>query len=198
MTLPARVAANRRNAQLATGPRTTKGKAVSRFNAVTHGLTSRDPVLPFENAEDFAAILAKLRGELRVEGALEELLLVRITSHLWRLARVLKIETGILSIGLEEACSDTGDSHGKAGSDFENLLRRLRPQRLDSPAVLEAGPTRSLSSGEANASRLGRAFINDAAGPDALSKLSRYEARLDRALSRDLMELQRLQSFRAS
>jgi len=36
-----KLAANRANAQKSTGPRTERGKAISRFNAVTHGLLAR-------------------------------------------------------------------------------------------------------------------------------------------------------------
>src|SRR4051794_37427473 len=48
----ARIAANRRNAMKSTGPRTPAGKAVSRLNGVTHGLCSKVPVLPGEDAEE--------------------------------------------------------------------------------------------------------------------------------------------------
>lgn len=43
---------------------------------------------------------------------------------------------------------------------------------------------------------VGQAFLRDAKGADGLSKLSRYEAALDRALYRALHELQRLQAAR--
>ena len=43
---------------------------------------------------------------------------------------------------------------------------------------------------------LGLAFRRDAEGPEALAKLSRYEAHLDRSRSRALHELQRIQAAR--
>lgn len=46
--------------------------------------------------------------------------------------------------------------------------------------------------------RLGRAVIRDASQGDALSKLSRYETRLDRGLVRDVRELERMQHSRGA
>ena len=44
-----RTRANRANARLSTGPRTAAGKQRSSLNALTHGLTSRSPVLGTED-----------------------------------------------------------------------------------------------------------------------------------------------------
>ena len=45
--------ANRANARLSTGPRTAAGKERSSQNALTHGLTSRSPVLATEDPAAF-------------------------------------------------------------------------------------------------------------------------------------------------
>jgi hypothetical protein len=46
------------------------------------------------------------------------------------------------------------------------------------------------------ATKLGVAFVRDAGGPEALTKLSRYEAAIERSLFRNLDELRRLQASR--
>ncbi|QEH38486.1 hypothetical protein OJF2_70890 [Aquisphaera giovannonii] len=46
MATAAQIAANRRNAQKSTGPRTKAGKARSRLNGLKHGLCVRHPVMP--------------------------------------------------------------------------------------------------------------------------------------------------------
>ena len=56
------IAANRRNAQKSTGPKTLAGKRKCRRNALRHGLTAETVIDVFENVDDYqsfeAAILA--------------------------------------------------------------------------------------------------------------------------------------------
>ena len=77
--------------------------------------------------------------------------------------------------------------------------------RLLSPAAVTAGlaalalvwaplALQALEAGEL--ATLGLTFSRDAAGANAFSKLSRYEAGIERALYRALHELQRLQAAR--
>lgn len=66
LALSKKAAANRRNAQLSTGPRTKEGKSRSRQNAVKHGiLSSALLILDGDGAEDrseFDELLSALRG----------------------------------------------------------------------------------------------------------------------------------------
>ena len=55
MTTDARTEANRKNAQRSTGPKTPEGKARSSKNALKHGLTSEELILPGENPEAYDA-----------------------------------------------------------------------------------------------------------------------------------------------
>src|SRR5439155_24271679 len=56
MATPARLAANRQNAILSTGPRSPEGKAIAGQNARTHGLLSRQVLLPDENKARLLAL----------------------------------------------------------------------------------------------------------------------------------------------
>ena len=62
-TSPARIAANRRNAQLSTGPKTAEGKARARANAIKHGLTGAGVALPTEDAAAIKALCLDLQEE---------------------------------------------------------------------------------------------------------------------------------------
>lgn len=71
-TTPRQLAANRRNALLSTGPKTTTGKRSSSRNAHRHGLSipvSLDGVMP-PKYEMFAAGLARGREDLTVHARL--------------------------------------------------------------------------------------------------------------------------------
>jgi hypothetical protein len=55
VSTPALVA-TRTNSLHSTGPRTESGKAISRFNALRHGLTSEHLIIPGEDIDDFHAL----------------------------------------------------------------------------------------------------------------------------------------------
>src|SRR5215212_7286407 len=94
MTSQRQIEANRRNATSSTGPRTARGKAVVALNAVQHGLLSRQAVIQGESEAELVELGKRLRGQLVPSGELELLLVVdRIVSTVWRLRRVISLET---------------------------------------------------------------------------------------------------------
>ena len=98
------LAANRRNAQRSTGPRTEQGKATSRFNAVRHGLRAESPVVPgLESHEEWEAHRDALQTSLRPVGALEQLLVERIVVLSWRLRRVPRYERNLIKENYRQA-----------------------------------------------------------------------------------------------
>jgi len=95
ITTDRQLAANRQNALLSTGPTTPAGKAVSRWNALRHGLRAELVVLPDENLEDYGAFRQALVGELQPGGEMEAILADRIISTAWRLQRLGRVEAGL-------------------------------------------------------------------------------------------------------
>ena len=92
-----KLAANRANALLSTGPRTPKGKVNSSRNALKHGLLSGQILLEHENAEELEALRDDLYTDLRPVGALEEVLVERIVSSAWLQRRALQAETALMA-----------------------------------------------------------------------------------------------------
>ena len=81
------LAANRRNAQKSTGPKTEEGKSVVAQNAVRHGFTAAAPILPNEDPAAYAAFKSQLTKELNPQGHVENMLADRIVDLSWRLKR---------------------------------------------------------------------------------------------------------------
>ncbi|HEY1205718.1 MAG: hypothetical protein ABSH46_17000 [Bryobacteraceae bacterium] len=162
------IAANQRNARLSTGPATEDGKARSAQNATLHGLLAREAVLPEEDASHFRDLLAALEAELQPAGALEEFLVREMASAQWRLRRALRIETGGFAGCMESA----------RRRDFDK--GREKPRDPSTPEELH----------DRNTLVLGSAFFYSS-GPDAFSKLARYENSLRRAYYKALQTLEK-------
>ena len=106
----AQIAANQRNAQLSTGPKTPEGKAAAARNATKHGLAGAFRVLPYEDQDEFDALLAALLAQFNPEGPHESFLVEQMVQSRWKLARFERIEAAVLDqyVGIG-ACTD-GDA----------------------------------------------------------------------------------------
>src|SRR5207244_12504832 len=96
MTTSPRLGANRQNALQSTGPRTPEGKAAACQNARTHGLLSRQVLLPDENRVRLIAVRGYFLAELAPVGELETLLVERIIVCAWRLRRLHRVAAEVL------------------------------------------------------------------------------------------------------
>jgi hypothetical protein len=135
MASEAQIAANRRNADKSTGPRTEDGKAKVTRNALRHGLRA-EKVLTFDEASgDFQVFLDEQRAAFEPEDAIEEQLVERIAFCAWRLRRIYRVEADIIDgcrdsdyRGLEEldigAAFDSCPSEMSVLSRYETALDR--------------------------------------------------------------------------
>ena len=87
---------NRENAKRSTGPRTEKGKANSRLNALKHGiLASQTVVATIEGSDErkmFDETVEGLEADYHPVGTLEQLLVQQVASCFWRYRRLLQFE----------------------------------------------------------------------------------------------------------
>ena len=94
-----RLAANRANAQVSTGPTTPEGKAKSSLNAVKTGLTGRTVLLPSEDAEAYETHLLQYLDRFAPVGNRETELVQSLADTQWRLHRIPGLEFGLFALG---------------------------------------------------------------------------------------------------
>jgi hypothetical protein len=120
MTSAAKIAANRRNAQRSTGPRTGAGKARSRGNSLKHGLA-----VPIARDSVFADRIKELTAELgrtipkptdRIESA---------ASAYAELERVQQLWTELLGRAAASVTVDTVDSGEQASKAVHTAVQLL-------------------------------------------------------------------------
>jgi hypothetical protein len=103
---PAQLAANRRNAQKSTGPKTVNGKAVAKMNALKHGILSKASLVRgrciVEDEAEFATLHERLCRDLQPVGLLEEMLVDQMVTAHWRLRRALKAEAGEIALNVDK------------------------------------------------------------------------------------------------
>src|SRR5579859_5372781 len=95
--------ANRRNAAKSHGPITPEGRAAVRLNALKHGFTAAEIILPtVEEKVDFEQFRFAFEAEYKPVGPTEQVLVEDIVISRWRLNRIRKMETGFFAVELDE------------------------------------------------------------------------------------------------
>src|SRR5689334_1437863 len=97
MSSDKKTAANRRNAQKSTGPRTPSGKAIACMNALKHGLCSRQPLVPGEDPADFQRFAADLVDHFRPSDPVRAIQVEQYILAAWQLRRVPQIRTAMIA-----------------------------------------------------------------------------------------------------
>ena len=202
MTSVRKIETSRQNARRSTGPKTAAGKARVAQNAITHGLLSHDTLLPDEDPQLLQTLTDALRAEWNPEGAHEQFLVDMMIRAAWRLGRVARMEAGVLTwkhLGI------LAERAGRAARTYERGAVGAFLEKYEQPTITDSEKHRAAMTQaqrlkarreESPAATLGLTFIRGSSGVDALSKLQRYEAAIERSFFRALHELQRLQHAR--
>jgi hypothetical protein len=119
MATDKQLAANRRNAQHSTGPRTPAGKNIARFNAIRHALTGQFTIVAPTDHAAFITLSHRLTADLKPTGEQELQIAHRIVRDTWRLHRASANEENIYALGLIEndrdlVLTETGTPHDPA------------------------------------------------------------------------------------
>ena len=179
--------ANRENALRSTGPKTEKGKAVSRCNALKHGMTATSILLPDEEQKVFEAFSANLYQDLQPVGALEGFLVERVVALAWRLKRIGRVETGIYILNCYQEMYTRAENERTRYRDLvfdtseDEFLRAFLPLESHTREIITDqkaydAATKTMGSYRARRNSLdtviGEAFIKDFSSCEALNKLS--------------------------
>jgi hypothetical protein len=167
MSSQRKIEANRRNAQRSTGPKTPEGKAKVATNSCTHGLCSRNAILPEEDPAEFHALLAGLIEEFQPATALDESHVRELASAEWRLRRIVRLETGI----------------------FITTMEKMRERENCPNTARQPARTPEERRYDENTRLLGLSYRLHCSG-EAFTKLTRYENSIRRAYYKALKELQ--------
>jgi hypothetical protein len=200
MTSFRRIRANRRNAQLSTGPVTEEGKRTSRQNAVRHGLTAETVIDALEDAEDYAAFEMAVTADYDAQSAVERELVLRLASLLWRLRRATAIEGGLFKIQAQHLLEFR--HRRKARQERQNIIdsmyRNSGATENETPKDKDEHVTEGFDSGSgpdvdtaSHFDDVTRSFVRLTNLPTCpLDRLSRYEATLWRQACQTLFTLQ--------
>src|ERR1700689_2644691 len=134
MATPKQTAANRMNAQKSSGPRTTAGKSVSRFNALKHGIYAVHQIMFDEKPEDLAELAGEYHELYSPADAKQRFLVDTLVNNEWRLRRMRRVEAELWetaynafiveNIDRTSTCT-SGDAFATGSATFERLQRAV-------------------------------------------------------------------------
>ena len=133
MATAAQIEANRRNAQRSTGPKTERGKACARRNAITHGMTARTtlPVLPQEDPKELEDRTQQVITAMKPRNPLELDLVCRAVRLAGELDRAERVATAHLAHRVRMAT--------RSGTDTVSAEELSRVHDLGSKLFFQAG-----------------------------------------------------------
>lgn len=196
MATERQIEANRKNAQRSTGPRSAEGKSRVGSNALKHGLTAKQVVLPHEDPKEFETFASELWDAIAPVGALEGFQAERFVIYAWRTRRGAIIEAALHARAKQEAV-------------VEKLRRRIDDYDMEPlhQAILEEGPPKSPGYNRTQAKLKAAirqldeqplSYVTNLLEPyeRQFANLARHEEGLQRSMLRTLHEIQRLQAQR--
>ena len=113
-------------------PTETGGTEITRFNALRHGVLSRYTVLPWEDADEYRALVAALTAEHTPQGPTEEHLVEELAGILWRKRRLRLAEAAAQRRGLERTLESYRETvkvalvHLDATDQLERVVDAIR------------------------------------------------------------------------
>ena len=130
-------------------PAETGGTDITRFNALRHGVLSRYTVLPWEDADEYQALVAALVAEHAPQGPTEEHLVEEMAGILWRKRRLRLAEAATHRRGLDGTLASYRETvkvalvHLDTTDQSERVVDAIRATAADTEDDIREMPTRS-------------------------------------------------------
>jgi hypothetical protein len=121
------IAANRRNAQKSTGPRTPEGKARSSQNALKSGIDSHAQIIRHETPAELEHLKFEYHGRFLPNTPEQRMLVDTLIDCEWLLRRFRRIEAEIWVEGMRDRVHPTilAESFNRMDETFARLQRRI-------------------------------------------------------------------------
>ena len=121
------IEANRLNALKSTGPVSSEGKAVSRFNALKTGIHAQSQVIPGEDPAELEALAAGYHCQFPAATPLERFLVDTLIQAEWQLRRLHRLEAQLWTNQIHDTEGDAqlGQAYARALDVFTRLQRRI-------------------------------------------------------------------------
>ena len=131
---PLQFAANQANAQRSTGPSTPEGKLAAARNALSHGLTATQALLPTEDPAAYQSHHKIYIDFFRPQDDFRRQLVVELADLKWRLRRLPSFETRLVAAEAAKLASDPDLQPLLEGLDSESAIafayRRLLENKV--------------------------------------------------------------------
>ncbi|MGC1878877.1 MAG: hypothetical protein WA678_05840 [Rhabdochlamydiaceae bacterium] len=156
MTTQRQIAANRINAQHSTGPKSQQGREAVSQNALKHGIFSRQILLEDESINEFESLKMEFHDQFQPQGMLEQLFCERALAAAWRLSRITKMESMLITYAIKKSYDSSGiiEVLGGFGGDklsllsrYEITLEKILFRSISELKTLQATRSRSLKNG---------------------------------------------------
>jgi hypothetical protein len=171
MATQKQIDANRNNAKQSTGPRSEKGKSVTRLNAKRDGFTGQVTTLSDQDRPVFEKFKSQFIADLAPKTVMELSLATSIAWDTWRLNHLRAVEMNMYALGTQEHSSS------------------LCSQESDDPGIEINAANPQIHTALAAAVT----FANDS---QKFALMSIYEQRMNRSIHKNLETLRNLQAER--
>ncbi len=126
------------------GVKTEEGKAISRYNAIKHGILSKEVLLKGEDEQSLIEISKRLREELEPQTELELVLVDRITANVWRLKRVMQMEREMMEDSQKITFGDGLQNLGQTLTHYDIAHNDIYGKLIRYEASIERGIYKAL------------------------------------------------------